>query len=211
MSALQDSINTLTAILNRNDLTTALATTFIQQSQTRIERLLRVPGMETIGAISGNATAATDQIIIPANFLALKLLYTQGPSGGLDLITFKDVQHFFQEQKRSAGVVPKFYTRVGGSFLLTPVLQPGNTIWMAYYASQPQLIAPADQNFWTISCGDLLTYGALSFACDYFVDDRVQAFEARFTQLLSDIADQGRDTDMETSGMAIAPAYNTEY
>lgn len=211
MSTLQDSINTLEAILNRNDLTDALATTFIQQAQTRIERKLRVPGMETIGAIGGSATSPTDQIIIPSNFLALKLLYTQGPSGGLDLMSFKDVSHFFMEQKRGGGVVPRFYTRIGGSFLITPVLQPGNDIWMAYYASQPQLIAPTDQNFWTISCADLLTYGALSFACDYFVDDRVQSFEARFNQLATDIAEQGQDTDMETSGMAIAPAYNTEY
>ena len=119
MSTLQDSIDTLTAILNRNDLTPALATTFIQQAQTRIERKLRVPGMETIGAISGSSTSATDQIIIPSDFLALKLLYTQGPSGGLDLISFKDVSHFFMEQKRGGGVIPRFYTRIGGSFLIT--------------------------------------------------------------------------------------------
>lgn len=211
MNTLQDSINSLKAILCRNDLTDALATTFLQQSQTRIERTLRVPGQETIGTITGNSSAPTDQIIIPANFLSLKYLYTLGQHGSMELLSHQDIKHFFASTANQTGITPKYYSRVGGSFLITPVLAPLANIWMVYYASQPQLIVPTDQNFFTISCADLLTYGALSYAADFFVDDRVQAFEGRFGSLMEDITAQGIETDMAQSDMAIAPAYNTEY
>lgn len=206
---LQDIINSVEAIMVRSDMTDALATTFIQQAQTRIERVLRVPGQETIGTITGNATAPTDQIVIPADFLALKFLYTPTHSG-MELLDYKDLASFFKTQRQVGGIHPKYYTRVGGSFLIYPVLPPNANIWMAYYAAQPTLVNPTDGNFWTISCADLLTYGALSFACDYFVDDRTAAFEARFSQLLEDIAAQGRDTDWDQSEMAMSPAH-TDY
>lgn len=208
MSTLQDSITSVKAMLNRNDCTDALATQFVQMAQTRIERTLRVPGQETIGTITGNDTSPTDQIIIPADFLAMKYLYTPGPNG-MELMGHKDITHFFALQNHQ-GTSPKYYSRVGGSFLIAPVLAPGANIWFVYYASQPQLINPTDANFFTISCADLLTYGALSFACDYFVDDRTAAFEQRFSQLMGDIADQGRDTDWEQSDMAISPSH-TDY
>ena len=157
MSALSNIITSLEAFLNRNDCTDALATQFVQMAQTRIERTLRVPGQETIGTITGNATAPTDQIIIPADFLALKYLYTTG-SNGMDLMEHKDIKNFFAVQARTmggmGGVTPKYYSRVGGSFLIAPVLAPAANIWMVYYASQPQLINPTDANFFTISCVD---------------------------------------------------------
>lgn len=212
MTTLQDSLTSLKTILNRNDCTDATAIGFIQMAQTRIERTLRTPGQETIGTVVGNATAITNSIVLPSDFLALKLMYTQGSWGGMELLEYRSTATFFKEQNRSMGstngLSPKYYTRVGSSFLLTPPLPANQTIWMNYYAAQPQLVDPTDSNFFTISAQDLLVYGALSFACDYFVDDRMGGFEQRFAQLMGDIAEQSRETDMSQSDMAIAPAHS---
>ena len=134
----------------------------------------------------------------------------------MGLMEHKDIKNFFAVQARHHGRHGRYLPQVllAGRRVVPyryQVLAPAANIWMVYCASQPQLINPTDENFFTISCADLLTYGALSFACDYFVDDRTQAFEARFAQLMGDIADQGRDTDWEQSDMAVAPAHNTEY
>lgn len=212
MTTLNDAITSLTAILLRNDMTQAQAINFIQMSQTRIERTLRTPGQENMGTITGNDSAPTGSIVLPADFLALKLLYTQGSWGGMDLMEYKDTAGFFKAQNRSMGtsngVSPKYYTRVGSSYLITPPLPAGQEIYMNYYAAQPQLVSPTDSNFFTISAQDLLVYGALSFAGDFFVDDRVGSFEQRFAQLMGDIETQARETDMSQSDMAIAPAHS---
>jgi hypothetical protein len=211
MATLNDAITAFQAILVRNDCTTAQATTFIQQAQTRMERTLRVPGQENLGTIAANSADALNSIVIPNDFLALKYLYTPGWDCGMDLMEFKDIASFFKAQKNLAfaSIVPKYYTRVGSSFLITPPLPAGDgIIYMVYYAAQPQLIQPTDSNFFTVSLQDALVYGALSYACDYFVDDRTAAFEGRFTQLMNDIAEQGRETDWSQSDMAVQPAHS---
>jgi hypothetical protein len=213
MTTLNDAISALSAIILRNDMTTAQATSFIQMAQTRIERTLRVPGQENVGTITANSTDAMDAIVLPQDFLSLKYLYTPGESG-MDLMEYKDLASFFKAQKRLAwtSIIPKYYTRVGSSYLITPPLPADPTgtaaIYMVYYAAQPMLVNPTDSNFFSISLQDLLVYGALSYAGDYFVDDRTASFEARFTQLLNDIAEQGRETDWSQSDMAVAPAHS---
>jgi hypothetical protein len=211
MTTLQDTITAFQAILVRNDCTTAQATNFIQMAQTRIERTLRTPGQETIGTITGNANAPTNSIVLPNDFLALKLMYTQGTWGGMELMEYRSAATFFTEQRRSMGGVsglhPKYYTRIGSSLMLTPPIPAGQEIWMNYYAAQPMLVNPTDSNFFTVSAQDILVYAALSFAADFFVDDRTAAFEGRFNQLMGDLAEQARETDMSQSDMAIAPAH----
>jgi hypothetical protein len=199
------------ALLNRNDCTTDLANQFIQMAQTRIERTLRVPGMEKIGTVSGNVDPITDAVVIPQDFLSLKLMYTPDNYGGQTLLEFKDPAHFFALQRLGGGITPRFYTRIGASFLLCPVLPPNNELTMVYYGAQGFLSADTDTNFFTDVAPDLLLYAALSFACDYFVDERTQVFEQRFTSLYADIDEQARMTDFDQSAMAVSPAYNMEY
>ncbi|MGC3025832.1 phage adaptor protein [Burkholderia sp. DN3021] len=203
--------NKFLAILNRNDCTTDLANDFISMAQTRLERTLRVPGMENMSVTTGAdpSVAPTNAIVIPSDFLSLKYLYA-----GETLMENKDLGHFLKIQQDpgfSNCTHPRYYSRVGASFLIKPTLALGDTATMVYYAAQPQLLVDTDTNFFSNVAADLLIYGALSYATDYFVDDRVQAFESRFTQLYADIEEQGRMTDMEQSSMAISPAYSMEY
>jgi hypothetical protein len=183
-----------------------LANDFIHMAQTRLERTLRVPGMEKMSLTTGqDPTVPTDAIVIPSDFLSLKYLYS-----GSVLMVNKDLGHFLGIPMAPAQE-SRYYSRVGASYLIKPTLPEGRTITMVYYASQPQLLVDTDENFFSTVAADLLIYGALGYAGDYYVDDRVPAFENRFTQLYNDLDEQGRMTDMEQSAQAMSPAYNTEY
>lgn len=196
------------AILNRNDCSTDLANDFITMAQTRLERTLRVPGMEKMSITTGNdpAVAPTESIVIPGDFLSIKYLYS-----GSTLMETKDLGHFLKLPQTLTGQDPKYYCRVGASYLVKPTVPQSTAVTMVYYASQPGLLSDTDTNFFSTVAADLLIYGGLSYAADYFVDDRVTGFESRFTQLYADLDEQGRMTDMEQSAMAVAPAYNTDY
>jgi hypothetical protein len=163
--------------------------------------------MEQMSITTGAAdTTPTTALTIPRDFLSLKLLYSPA-----DIMVHKDPSHFFRIPQGGCGGHPTVYTRIGASFLIKPTLAEGDQIVMLYYAAQPVLVADEDINFFGLTAPDLIIYGALSYACDYFVDDRTGAFEQRFKQLYDDLDEQGRMTDMEQSAQAIAPAHNTEY
>lgn len=197
----------LLAILNRNDCTTDLANRFINLAQSRIERTLRVPGQEQITIATGNDSSVTptNSLVLPQDFLSLKHMYS-----GSTLMENKDIGHFLGIPQALAGD-PKYYCRVGAAYLVKPTVPQGSQVVMVYYATQPVLTNDTDSNFFTGAAADLLLYGALSYACDYFVDDRTAAYESRFAQLYSDIEEQGRMTDMDQSAQAVSPAYNMEY
>lgn len=197
----------LLAILNRNDCTTDLANQFINLAQARIERTLRVPGQEQITIATGNdpSVTPTNSLVVPPDFLSLKHMYS-----GSTLMENKDLAHFLRMPQELCGD-PKYYCRVGASYLVKPTVPQGIQVVMVYYATQPVLVSDTDSNFFTNAAADLLLYGALSYGCDYFVDDRTAAYEQRFTQLYADLEEQGRMTDMDQSAQAVSPAYNTEY
>jgi hypothetical protein len=194
----------LLAILNRNDCSDELANDFINMAQTRIERTLRIPGMEKMSVSDGTDAQATNAIVIPPDFLSLKYLYS-----GDCLMENKDLGRFLRLS--DSGGTPRYYSRVGASFLIKPSLAEGDEVLMVYYAAQPVLTDDTDTNLFSFVAADLLLYGARSYACDYFVDDRLPGYEQRYTNLFNDLDEQGRLTDMEQSAQQIAPATHTEY
>jgi hypothetical protein len=194
----------LAAILNRNDATTELLNEFLGMAQTRIERTLRIPGMEKMMITQGTQDVPSDQIVLPPDFLSLKYLYSD-----CGLMETRDLGHFLRLQMAPGD--PRYYVRVGGSLLIKPTLPAGHQTTMVYHAAQPPMVADTDENLFGQIAADLLIYGALSYATDYFVDDRTATFEGRFNQLYDDLDEQARMTDMEQSAMAVSPAYNTDY
>ena len=69
-------------LINRSDCTTALAKTFLQQAQRKIQRNLRIQSMEksyqiTAGTSGSSIYDATNgKIVIPGDFLELVYIYT---------------------------------------------------------------------------------------------------------------------------------------
>ena len=197
----------LLGLLNRNDCTNAQADIFIEQALARIQRTLRVPAMEAQESITTNNTNG-DTVVLPADFLSIKYLYSTTQDGTL-MMEYRDVATFMAIP--AATGQPRWYTRIRGELKMKPYPQTGTDVEMVYYNEIPDLVNDTDENFLTIIAPDLLVYGALTFAADFFVDDRKQAFEERFGAVYSEVEEQSRLVDMEQTSLSIAPAYYYPY
>jgi hypothetical protein len=195
-------------LLNRNDCTNALADTFIEQALARIQRTLRVPSMEAEEVLTTNSVSG-DVIVLPSDFLNIKYLYTPKTDGTQQMLEYKDVSTFLSIPS-SVGI-PQYYTRIRGELKMKPYPPVGTTINLIYFNEIPDLVNDSDVNFLTIIAPDLLTYGALTFAADYFVDDRKPAFEERFGAIYSEVVEQASLVDMDQTSIAINPAYAYPY
>lgn len=191
----------LIALMNRSDLSNALADTFIDQALQRINRNLRIPPMEK--QVQYNISSATTFITLPNDFLEVIDVYMNGLV--LDRVTMREMVPL-RDQGRS-GPAEKF-VREQGKLLLYPEPSSG-TLTLNYYAEIPQLTSDSDENFITVIASDLVTYGAMCYAADYFIDERGSFFEQKFAMYLSELQSQGDDG--ETAGTVIAMTPATTY
>lgn len=197
----------LLGLLNRNDCTNAQADIFIEQALARIQRTLRVPAMEAQQSITTNSTNG-DTIVLPNDFLNIKYLYST-TTEGTRMMEYRDVATFMNIPSSTGQ--PRWYTRIRGELKMKPYPQTGTAVDMIYYNEIPDLVNDTDTNFLTIIAPDLLVYGGLTFAADFFVDDRKPVFEERFGAIYNEVEEQSRLTDMEQTALAIAPAYYYPY
>ena len=197
----------LLGLLNRNDCTNAQADIFIEQALARIQRTLRVPAMEAEENITTNSTNG-DTIVLPSDFLNIKYLSSTTQDGTL-MMEYRDVATFMAIPSSTGQ--PRWYTRIRGELKMKPYHQVGTAVSMIYYNEIPDLVNDTDENFLTIIAPDLLVYCALTFAADYFVDDRKPVFEDRFAAIYGEVEEQARLVDMDQTTLAIAPAYYYPY
>lgn len=188
-------------LLNRSDCTDALADTFISQSITRMERLLRIPPMEkTLNYI---ITSTTTELTIPTDFLEITGIY-HGTTNimGVSLSKFIDLT-----QGGETGT-PRYFCRQADKLTIYPYPTSG-TVTMNYYSSFPVLTTDSSSNDLTLIASDMIAYGALSYASDWFLDERGPQFETKFQQGLSEIQMQANDA--ETSGTVQVMQPHTVY
>lgn len=194
-----DIRNQVAALLNRNDATNALLDVFIDQAVSRIQRTLRIPSMEKV-LVTTTSADLPDTITLPVDYLNMKHLYC------LDrVLEFVDVGTFMTKPNNIGK--PYIYTRIQGGLKIKPVPPGGTDVTMIYYGEIPDLVNDTDENFLTAIAPDLLTYGALTFAADYYVDDRKPAFEERFGAIYNEVEEQARLLEMDQSSLRIQPAY----
>lgn len=191
------------ALLNRNDCSNELADTFLEQSLARIQRTLRVPSMEKTQTYTVN-NIAPDSLVLPEDFLNIKYLYS-----GQTLLEYVDLGKLLKQFARVD--TPTMYTRIQGSLKLYPTPPAGTQILMVYYGEIPDLVGDSSENFLTVIAPELLTYGALSYAADYFFDERKPLFEETFNRVYSELVEQANMADMAQSSMAIGSPFDTDY
>jgi hypothetical protein len=194
-------------LMNRNDLkaNTALATTFITQSILRIQRELRAPLQEaTIVSSIPSTSAPLVGLAIPNDLLELKSLF----AGQYQEVELRRSQLGIVKDMAAnwAGGNTSKFARQGGSWILGPSPLVGDTITIIYYASFPALVAPTDSNVLTIVAWDAPLYAALSAACDYYNDERVDKFEKRYNQILQNLQNMA-DGDELTGDAVVGPVY----
>lgn len=192
-------------LLARNDTTDSIVDGFIDMAMARIQRTLRVPSMEKM-MVTTVAAENANTIILPNDFLKLKHLYTTSLAQN-NSIEYKDVAAFMQTPDNPGGV-PRIYTRVQGSLLLKNTPPVGLKIAMVYYGEIPDLVADTDSNFLSEIAPDLLIYTALSFAADYYIDDRKDQFESVAESAFQQLMDQAYEVDMNQEGLSVSTSFN---
>lgn len=194
--------NQIKGLLNRNDLTDTQADIFIDQAVARIQRTLRIPPMEKTQLYTAGSTGA-NLLSLPNDFLQLKHLYTPTST-----IRYVDLGDFLRTQD-APGNTPVIYTRIQGGLQIKNTPPAGFVTTMVYYGEIPDLVNDTDENFLTAIAPDLLVYGALTFAADFFLDDRREVFEATAVRIYEELNQQAIDMEFAQEGMAISPSANT--
>lgn len=187
------------ALLNRSDITATLTTTFIDQGIARIQRQLRSPINERKAeyTISGQTTS----VILPNDFLEIISLYM----GKYELSRIP-MDRYRQLQDSVTTGTPRFFTREQQRLLLYPEPTSG-TLTLYYYCDFPALVNNNDENDLTEVASDLVIYSALTYAADYYLDERGQIFEQKYNQFLAELQEQANDQELNGGIQAIMPSY----
>lgn len=188
------------ALLNRSDITSALTTTFIDQGIARVQRQLRTPLNEnkTDYTITNKQTSVT----LPTDFLEIISLYQDQYE--LQRITMSKYREL---QKGGATGNPQYFCREQQKLLLYPAPTSG-TLSLYYYGEFPALVANTDTNNLTTVASDLIIYAALTFAADYYLDERSAIFEEKYNQFLAEVQEQANDQELNGGTQTIQPSYD---
>lgn len=190
------------ALLNRRDITPSLVTSFMNSSLQRVQRILRIPAMEKaiIVTVGDNFTGIT----IPGDFLQLVSITANGRQvhqGSLDEV--------LGLQKLGEGEPQHFY-RMLNKFVFGQVPPKGTQIRIDYMADFSEFGSDADEPTILEIAPDLIIYGALVFAANYYLDQRLEQFDQIFQGLLNEYQMMVHD-DALGGGAAISPAYSMSF
>lgn len=184
-------------ILNRSDCTNALADTFISQGLARSQRVLRTPANEKFTVTT--ATAGFTAIAVPNDLIEVISIDSDGSA-----VTFLPTKRWLELDQGSSGT-PKYWTRIGAEIKLKPTPTDGKVLTLYYYGEFPPFTSDSTETTLSIIAPDLIVYGGLSFAADYFLDERKDLFEQRYMMAAQELQDQASGVE---GGGQITPAYN---
>ena len=187
------------AVLNRSDITDALADTFIAQGIARIQRSLRVPSMETQNTY--NFSAQTTKVTLPSNFLeAIDVYYG---NRALTRLPMRDIQEHLKGGEAGS---PYYFVREGSSLLLYPQPSSGSLV-LNYYASFDEMATDSAESLLAQIAPDLIIYAALTYASDYYLDERSATFDNKYMTFMSELQEQANDQELTGSIQSIRPSY----
>mgnify|MGYP000108232928 CR=1 FL=1 len=188
------------AVLNRSDITDALADTFIDQGITRIQRSLRVPSMEKKHTYT--FTSSASQVNLPADFLEAIDVYFADQA--LSRIPMREMSAL--KAGNEVGT-PRHFAREQGVLLLYPYPSSGS-LSLNYYASFTEMTSDSDENVLAAIAADLITYGALTYASDYYLDERAPIFAQKYQEFMTELQEQANDAETSGTLQSIRPTYS---
>jgi hypothetical protein len=193
-----DVKNQFLGLLNRRDITASLVETFIGFGIQRIQRELRVPAMEKVIAVETDGTATFQ---LPGDLLEIISLHTNDNVNHKKLIR-SDLQTILDYSKIPG--YPRYYHREASSITVGPYPPENTLVYMHYYVNADTLTADTDTNWITEIAPTLLVYAALSYACDYFLDDRKQLYEASYQQIADQIQQMALQDELQNASISTA-------
>tara|TARA_X000000368_G_scaffold84958_2_gene64347 strand:+ start:1077 stop:1718 length:642 start_codon:yes stop_codon:yes gene_type:complete len=191
-------------LLNRSDITTDLTEKFIDMGQGRVQRQLRTPMQEKLQTytISGQ----TAYLTLPIDFIeTISIHYGNNELSRVPMSKFRSL---------NAGNYsgnPTNYTRQQEKIYLFPQPSSG-TFNIYYYAEFDTMSSDSDENTLAKVAPDLLIYSALTYAADYYLDERNELFETKFNQFMLEVQEQANDQETNGGVQAIQPSMTyTDY
>lgn len=186
-------------LLNRSDITSTLTERFIDQGIARIQRQLRTPLNEK--KTDYTITSNTAKLTLPSDFLEIISIYAN--EFELSRITMSK----YRELANSAYTgKPQYFVREQQNLNIFPQPTSG-TVTLYYYGEFEAMSADADENKLAQVAPDLIIYAALTYAADYYLDERAELFENKYIQFLTEIQEQANDQELNGGTQAIQPAY----
>lgn len=183
-SELQTAIGTWS---HRADLT-SVATDFITLAEARLNRELRVSGMESSTAISASSSVA-----LPTDFLEARSLYVD--SNPYSTIEYVSPEFFTKKYNTSNSGVPKVFTIKGGNIQIAPSPDTTYTLNLTYYAKIPALSVTNTTNWLLTNNPDVYLWACLHEVGNYANDLGLsQAADAKLNSLIGMMksSDKGR-------------------
>lgn len=195
------------AILNRRDCTDALANTFLDQAMLRCSRELRITGQEVYDSYT--VVDPFNGYAVPADIKQLIALTVTTTDGKESKIASAPLSRFLELDADATGT-PEFYCRINGYFKFKPVPPVDTVLNLYYYGEHEAFTGDNDSTPLSLIAPDILIYAALSYASDYFMDDRGQAFEGRYAQIKQAVQDESYDLEAHDAAIS-SPHSNIEY
>lgn len=186
-----------TAILNRTDITTALTETFINQAMSRSQRELRIPAQEK--SLETIVTGGFTSIPVPTDYISCVAMICDDKN-----INYLPLARFLEVDEDGTGQ-PLYWTRIGNEFKFKPTPTVDQVVDVYYYGEFTPFTDDLLGTTISTVAPDLLIYGALSYAADYYIDERANSFEGRYQSILQALQDQAYDA--EGPG-PVQPAYS---
>ncbi len=177
-------------ILNRSDCTETQVDMFLGLGLSRVERKLRTQLQTKMQSLV--VSGVFEPVEVPADYLAMRSLKV----GGNSLIRASE---FSFEGECSP---PRFIIQ-NQTFDIRPTPAEGDLISLSYYAAFDRTEDENGETRYSLSIPDVVVYAALVYASDFFVDDRMPTFEARFQLLLQEVQEMSDAEEM--SGGLIMP------
>lgn len=169
--------------LNKPELVEVIPT-FIELAEARFNRELRVRDMETRTSPSISSGTYT----LPADWLETINFSVLGSSGREQQLQFIDTPEYAIQSARVVSGDPRYYTQIGGSYLIINAPTSATTFYLAYRQKIPALSVSNTSNWLLAKSPDLYLYGSLLMAEPYLQnDERVPLWAAAVQKTIADM------------------------
>ena len=70
------------------------------------------------------------------------------------------------------------------------------------------MTSDSDENVLAAIAADLITYGALTYASDYYLDERAPIFAQKYQEFMTELQEQANDAETSGTLQSIRPTYS---
>lgn len=147
-------------------------------------------------------SSQTAEVILPTDFLEIMDIYV-----GTTALQRVPLSTMLSYKTNTRSGTSEYFTRENNSLLLYPEPASG-TLTLNYYGEFEAMTDDADENGLAAVASDLIIYAALTYAADYYLDERSPTFESKYAQFMTELQEQANDQELSGTTQQIQPAAN---